>query len=97
MGKGRLVETGSFRIDREAALRKPRERRLAEPWDCLLDFIRCAVLSGAKRVEFRSDETAGKTTVRFGGMPLPEADRQRLLAMTPASYIGLAAELAKRI
>jgi adenylosuccinate lyase len=30
-------------------------------------------------------------------LPLPEADRQRLLAMTPASYIGKAAELAKRI
>jgi adenylosuccinate lyase len=30
-------------------------------------------------------------------LPLPETDRQRLLAMTPASYIGKAAELAKRI
>ena len=30
-------------------------------------------------------------------LPLPEADRQRLLDMTPASYIGKAAELAKRI
>ncbi len=30
-------------------------------------------------------------------LPLPAADRQRLLAMTPASYIGKAAELAKRI
>ena len=30
-------------------------------------------------------------------LPLPEADLQRLLAMTPASYIGKAAELAKRI
>ena len=30
-------------------------------------------------------------------LPLPEADRQRLLEMTPASYIGKAAELAKRI
>jgi adenylosuccinate lyase len=30
-------------------------------------------------------------------LPLPEADRRRLLAMTPASYIGKAAELAKRI
>ena len=30
-------------------------------------------------------------------LPLPDADRQRLLDMTPASYIGLAAELAKRI
>ena len=30
-------------------------------------------------------------------LPLPEADRQRLLDMTPASYVGKAAELAKRI
>jgi len=30
-------------------------------------------------------------------LPLPEADRQRLLEMTPASYIGKAAELARRI
>ena len=30
-------------------------------------------------------------------LPLPEADRRRLLDMTPASYIGKAAELAKRI
>ncbi|MBK9020425.1 MAG: adenylosuccinate lyase [Sulfuritalea sp.] len=30
-------------------------------------------------------------------LPLPEADRQRLLDMTPASYIGKAAELARNI
>ena len=30
-------------------------------------------------------------------LPLPEADRQRLLDMTPATYIGKAAELARRI
>jgi adenylosuccinate lyase len=30
-------------------------------------------------------------------LPLPEAERQRLLDMTPASYIGKAADLAKRI
>ncbi|MCK9381709.1 MAG: adenylosuccinate lyase [Sulfuritalea sp.] len=30
-------------------------------------------------------------------LPLPEGDRQRLLEMTPAAYIGKAAELAKRI
>ena len=29
-------------------------------------------------------------------LEIPEADKQRLLAMTPASYVGLAAELAKR-
>ncbi len=31
------------------------------------------------------------------GLALPEADKQRLLALTPASYTGKAAELAKRI
>jgi adenylosuccinate lyase len=30
-------------------------------------------------------------------LPIPAADRDRLLAMTPASYIGKAAELARRI
>ena len=30
-------------------------------------------------------------------LAIPEAERQRLLAMTPASYIGKAAELAKEI
>jgi adenylosuccinate lyase len=30
-------------------------------------------------------------------LPIPAADRQRLLALTPATYTGLAAKLAKRI
>ena len=28
------------------------------------------------------------------GLPLPEAERARLLALTPAAYVGLAARLA---
>ena len=31
------------------------------------------------------------------GLAIPDADKQRLLALTPATYIGKAAELAKRI
>ena len=31
------------------------------------------------------------------GLPIPEAERTRLLAMTPATYVGLAQSLAKRI
>jgi len=31
------------------------------------------------------------------GLALPEVEKQRLLAMTPASYVGKAAELAKRV
>jgi adenylosuccinate lyase len=30
-------------------------------------------------------------------LPIPPAEKQRLLALTPASYTGLAAKLAKRI
>jgi len=33
----------------------------------------------------------------IASLAIPEADRRRLLAMTPESYIGKAAELAKRI
>jgi len=33
----------------------------------------------------------------IAGLELPESEKNRLLAMTPASYIGKAAELAKRV
>jgi adenylosuccinate lyase len=31
------------------------------------------------------------------GLAIPEAEKQRLLALTPATYIGKAAELARRV
>ncbi len=33
----------------------------------------------------------------IAGLDIPPADKERLLAMTPASYIGKAAELARRV
>jgi adenylosuccinate lyase len=33
----------------------------------------------------------------IAGLEIPEAEKQRLLAMTPGSYTGMAAELAKRV
>jgi adenylosuccinate lyase len=30
-------------------------------------------------------------------LPLPEPERRRLLALTPSSYTGLAASLARRV
>ncbi|OIQ79971.1 adenylosuccinate lyase [mine drainage metagenome] len=47
--------------------------------------------------------TRGKAITResmrefIGTLPLPEADKARLLALTPAGYTGKAAELARRI
>jgi adenylosuccinate lyase len=39
--------------------------------------------------------TEGSMREFIGSLDLPEADRQRLLAMTPGSYTGLAATLAR--
>jgi adenylosuccinate lyase len=33
----------------------------------------------------------------ISGLELPDADKQRLLALTPATYTGLAADLARGI
>jgi len=33
----------------------------------------------------------------IANLAIPEAEKQRLLAMTPASYTGKAAELARRV
>jgi NAD(P)-dependent dehydrogenase (short-subunit alcohol dehydrogenase family) len=41
----------------------------------------------------------GRVALRdfVSALPIPAADRQRLLELDPASYTGLAAELARRI
>jgi adenylosuccinate lyase len=47
--------------------------------------------------------TRGETMTRelmqgfIAGLDLPEIEKTRLLAMTPASYVGMAAELARRV
>ena len=47
--------------------------------------------------------TRGKAITResiqafIGTLELPEAEKQRLMAMTPGNYIGVAESLAKRI
>jgi adenylosuccinate lyase len=33
----------------------------------------------------------------IAGLDIPQAEKDRLLAMTPATYTGMAAELAKRV
>jgi adenylosuccinate lyase len=44
-----------------------------------------------KRVEMQDLRTL------IEGLAIPEADKARLLALTPAGYIGKAAELARRV
>jgi adenylosuccinate lyase len=54
-------------------------------------YEKLKALSRGKRLD-------GKQLAAFvRGLAIPAAERQRLLALTPATYTGLAARLAKRI
>jgi adenylosuccinate lyase len=41
--------------------------------------------------------TAGDLHGLIQGLEIPQEDKDRLLAMTPGSYVGKAAELARRV
>ncbi|MBB6576185.1 adenylosuccinate lyase [Comamonas odontotermitis] len=85
------------------------EERLAEDldnaWEVLAEPIQTVMrrygVQGA--YEKLKEVTRGKTVLAedlhrlINGLEIPQADKERLLAMTPASYTGKAAELAKRI
>ncbi|WP_395023744.1 adenylosuccinate lyase [Comamonas odontotermitis] len=85
------------------------EERLAEDldnaWEVLAEPIQTVMrrygVQGA--YEKLKEVTRGKTVQAedlhrlINGLEIPQADKDRLLAMTPASYTGKAAELAKRI
>ena len=85
------------------------EERLAEDldnaWEVLAEPIQTVMrrygVQGA--YEKLKEVTRGKTVLAedlhrlINGLEIPQADKDRLLAMTPASYTGKATELAKRI
>jgi adenylosuccinate lyase len=78
---------------------------LADAWEVLAEPVQTVMrrFGVPNPYEQLKELTRGKGIEKdalrqfIAGLPLPEADRQRLLDMTPASYIGKAAELAKRI
>jgi adenylosuccinate lyase len=69
----------------EAVQTVMRRHGLANPYEQLKELTRGKRLDAAAMRAFIS------------GLAIPEADKTRLLAMTPATYIGRAAELAKKI
>ncbi|MEG0973914.1 MAG: adenylosuccinate lyase [Comamonas sp.] len=85
------------------------EERLAEDldhaWEVLAEPIQTVMrrygVQGA--YEKLKEVTRGKTVHAedlhklINGLEIPQADKDRLLAMTPGSYTGKAAELAKRV
>jgi len=58
---------------------------LPEPYEQLKSFTRGAAMTEELMRGF------------IAGLAIPEAEKQRLLAMTPGSYTGKAAELAWRV
>jgi len=69
----------------EAVQTVMRRYGLPNPYEQLKELTRGKRLDGGAMRQFIS------------GLGIPDAERQRLLKMTPGSYIGKAAELAKRI
>jgi len=54
-------------------------------------YDKLKAISRGKRLERRALAAFVKA------LPIPPEDKKRLLALTPAKYTGLAAELAKRV
>jgi len=80
-------------------------RDLDSSWEVLAEPIQTVMrrygVQGA--YEKLKEVTRGKTVQAedlhrlINGLEIPQADKDRLLAMTPASYVGKAAELARRV
>jgi adenylosuccinate lyase len=78
---------------------------LNEAWEVLAEPIQTVMrrYGVANPYEQLKELTRGRAISRdslrqfIAGLAIPEAEKQRLLAMTPASYVGKAAELARRI
>jgi len=94
------VGLGKLELNREAL-----QEDLDSSWEVLAEPIQTVMrrygVQGA--YEKLKEVTRGKT-VRpedlhglIRSLQIPEAEKQRLLAMTPASYVGLAATLARRV
>jgi adenylosuccinate lyase len=78
---------------------------LSNAWEVLAEPIQTVMrrygVQGA--YEKLKEVTRGKTIKPedlhglIRSLEIPQADKDRLLAMTPASYVGVAAELARRV
>jgi adenylosuccinate lyase len=93
------IGLAKLELNREAI-----DEDLANAWEVLAEPIQTVMrrfhLEGA--YEKLKEVTRGKTIraedlhALIRGLEIPQAEKDRLLAMTPASYVGKAAELAKR-
>ena len=80
---GELVESGTFRVDRQRALEKLKDFQLSDPTMFLLPWIRCAVASGATGIRLTAYEggwddhintDGGLLKMSFDGRPFTEKE-----------------------
>ncbi|MEW5742930.1 MAG: hypothetical protein AB1938_28705 [Myxococcota bacterium] len=102
---GEKVAEGRFRIDGKRALERLKDHRFADPSHWVLEVLRAAALSGAKKVVVRTD--ADDVEVSFDGLSFapevmkdllsqglvagvtPETRRARLLGLGVAGALGV--------
>jgi adenylosuccinate lyase len=87
LNEARLAEdlNGAWEVLGEAVQTVMRRYGLPEPYEQLKAFTRGKIITKQMMQEF------------IAQLVLPESEKKRLLAMTPGSYVGKAAELAKKI
>ncbi|MBW2621567.1 MAG: adenylosuccinate lyase, partial [Deltaproteobacteria bacterium] len=85
----------------EAVLEKDLESR----WEVLAEAVQTVMRKAGienpyeKMKELTRDQEINREQMRsfIQGLDLPETDKERLLALTPAGYIGIAAKLIRNI
>src|SRR6187549_1495239 len=78
---------------------------LDDAWEVLAEAVQTVLRAEGvpDGYELLKEHSRGKPLTRellaelIRGLPLPEAERERLLALTPAGYVGLAARLARSV
>ncbi len=87
LNEARLAEdlNGAWEVLGEAVQTVMRRYGLPEPYEQLKAFTRGKIITQQMMQEF------------IAQLALPETEKQRLLAMTPASYVGKAEGLARRV
>jgi adenylosuccinate lyase len=87
LNEARLAEdlNSAWEVLGEAVQTVMRRYGLPEPYEQLKAFTRGKIITQAMMQEF------------IAQLALPEGEKKRLLAITPASYIGKAVELSKRL
>lgn len=94
--EGKLVETGTFRVDAERMMRVLAKYQLETPLHAVRELVRCAVLSGAPKLQLDRDEgPEGKGfRAEFGGAALSAGEISDIYAPLLAGEQGRGRHLA---